>query len=140
MTVCFLKSLITGANMLYDWAQVADLQAEIARLEDKLADTVSAHTRSLNAMRNERDEAVAREQELSDRVWQAKQEEERVARLREDEVIEMEKDIQGKYEAQIIGLQQRASEAEEKVRRHLTVPDRSEGNFNPFWNPVFFKF
>lgn len=73
-------------------------------------------------MRNERDAAVAREQELSDTVWQAKQEEERAARLREDEVIEMEKDIHRKYETQIIGLQQRASEAEEKVRRHPTVP------------------
>lgn len=90
-------------------------------------------------MKNERDEAVAREQELSDRVWQAKQEEERAARLREDEVIEMEKDIHGKYETQIIGLQQRASEAEEKVRRLLTVPRESHFYILNLIGSIFFS-
>lgn len=95
---------------------MVDLKAEVSRLKGQLEDTESTCVEAVTAIEAQRDAAVGRQEELSEDLRRARQAAERLTVSEEDAVIAVEKDMRAKHEREVAVLQERASEAEERVR------------------------
>lgn len=103
-------------------SQVVDLKAEVSRLKGQLEDTETSCAKAVAAVEAQRDAAVGRQEDLSEDLRRARQAAERFTVSEEDAVIAVEKDMRAKHERDVAALRERASKAEERVRRWLLVP------------------
>lgn len=98
---------------------MVDLKAEVSRLKGQLEDTETASAKAVTAIEAQRDAAVGRQEELSEDLRRTRQAAERLTVSEEDAVIAVEKDMRAKHEREVAALRERASKAEERVRRFL---------------------
>lgn len=97
--------------------QVVDLKAEVSRLKDQLERAAAARVEAVAVLEAQRDAAAEREEELREDLWQARQAAERVTISEEDAVIAVERDMRAEFEKDMAVLKERATEAEERVRK-----------------------
>lgn len=97
--------------------QVVDLKAEVSRLKEQLERAAAARVEAVAVVEAQRDAAAEREEELREDLWQARQAAERVTISEEDAVIAVEREMRAEFEKEMAVLKERATEAEERVRK-----------------------